>query len=152
MRTVGVGGRAGRRRRARLSLLDVVARVAPHALVGVTGQPGLFTEAVIRAQAADGRSADRAAAVEPDAACRVHSGRRAGVDRWPGAGRHRQSVPRGQVGTQSHPITQVNNLYLFPGLGRGVVAVGATQGQRLDAQRSGDRHRLDRTARCQQRR
>ena len=31
------------------------------------------------------------------------------------------------VGTDLHPVTQVNNLYLFPGLGRGVVAVGATR-------------------------
>ena len=30
----------------------MVDRVGPHALVGVTGQPGIFTEAVIRAQAA----------------------------------------------------------------------------------------------------
>jgi malate dehydrogenase (oxaloacetate-decarboxylating) len=29
------------------------------------------------------------------------------------------------VGDRLRPVTQVNNLYLFPGLGRGVVAVGA---------------------------
>ena len=45
----------------RVSLLAVVGAVAPHALVGVTGQPGLFTEAVIRAQAREGHPPDRAA-------------------------------------------------------------------------------------------
>jgi malate dehydrogenase (oxaloacetate-decarboxylating) len=31
------------------------------------------------------------------------------------------------VGPESHPVTHVNNLYLFPGLGRGVIAVGASR-------------------------
>src|SRR4029077_8693488 len=35
--------------------------------------------------------------------------------------------PPTTIGTETHPITQVNNLYLFPGLGRGVVSVHATR-------------------------
>ena len=35
-----------------VGLQTTVERVAPHALVGVSGQPGLFTEGVVRAQAA----------------------------------------------------------------------------------------------------
>jgi malate dehydrogenase (oxaloacetate-decarboxylating) len=35
--------------------------------------------------------------------------------------------PAAIVGTRAHPITQVNNLYLFPGLGRGVIAVRARE-------------------------
>ncbi|MGZ4680072.1 MAG: malic enzyme-like NAD(P)-binding protein, partial [Ilumatobacteraceae bacterium] len=31
------------------------------------------------------------------------------------------------VGTHTHAITQVNNLYLFPGLGRAVIAVRASE-------------------------
>jgi malate dehydrogenase (oxaloacetate-decarboxylating) len=35
--------------------------------------------------------------------------------------------PATLVGTRYHPVTQVNNLYLFPGLGRGVIAVRASE-------------------------
>jgi len=108
-----------------VSLLDVVRHVQPHALVGVTGQPGLFTEAVIRAQADAvvrpivlplSNPTPRAEAIPAD------------VLEWTdgralvGTG---SPFPRVTVGADVHTITQVNNLYLFPGLGRGVVAVGA---------------------------
>jgi len=110
-----------------IGLLDVVHHVAPHALVGVTGQPGLFTEAVIRAQA---ESIIRPIVLPlsnptPRAECIP-----ADVLGWTdgrglvGTG---SPFPPTMVGTESHPITQVNNLYLFPGLGRGVIAVGATK-------------------------
>jgi len=108
-----------------VSLLDVVQHVGPHALVGVTGQPGLFTEAVIRAQAAAvvrpivlplSNPTPRAEAIPAD------------VLEWTdgralvGTG---STFPQVTIGADVHTITQVNNLYLFPGLGRGVVAVGA---------------------------
>ena len=110
-----------------IDLLDVVRHVAPHALVGVTGQPDLFTEAVIRAQA---ESILRPIVLPlsnptPRAECKP-----ADVLAWTngralvGTG---SPFPAAMVGAESHPITQVNNLYLFPGLGRGVVAVGATK-------------------------
>jgi malate dehydrogenase (oxaloacetate-decarboxylating) len=108
-----------------VSLLDVIRHVAPHALVGVTGQPGLFTEAIIRSQAervvrpivlplsnptprAEGIPADILAWTEGRALVGTGS-----------------PFPAALVGATWRPITQVNNLYLFPGLGRGVVAVGA---------------------------
>jgi malate dehydrogenase (oxaloacetate-decarboxylating) len=110
-----------------ISLLDVVRHVAPHALVGVTGQPGLFTEAVIRAQA---DNAIRPIVLPlsnptPRAECLP-----ADVLTWTdgralvGTG---SPFPAALVGARRHPVTQVNNLYLFPGLGRGVIAVGATK-------------------------
>ncbi|MBK5333023.1 MAG: oxaloacetate-decarboxylating malate dehydrogenase, partial [Ilumatobacteraceae bacterium] len=111
----------------RVSLLAVVRAVAPHALVGVTGQPGLFTEAVVRAQAEK--------VVRPIVLALSNPTRRAEaipsqVLAWTdgralvGTG---SPFPAATVGTQSFPITQVNNLYLFPGLGRGVAAVGASR-------------------------
>ena len=111
----------------RISLLQIVREVAPHALVGVTGQPGLFTEDVIRAQAARidqpivlplSNPTLRAECIPAD------------VLHWT-AGRALVGTgspfPAHMSGSEMHPITQVNNLYLFPGLGRGVVAAGATR-------------------------
>jgi malate dehydrogenase (oxaloacetate-decarboxylating) len=106
-------------------LLAVVQHVAPHALVGVTGQPGLFTEAVIRALADKtirpivlplSNPTPRAECIPNDVL--AWTGGRALV----GTG---SPFPAGSVGTESYPITQGYNLYLFPGLGRGVIAVGA---------------------------
>jgi malate dehydrogenase (oxaloacetate-decarboxylating) len=110
-----------------ISLLDVVRHVAPHALVGVTGQPGLFTEAVVRAQADKiirpivlplSNPTPRAECIPADVLAWTDG--RALV----GSG---SPFPAAMVGTQSRPVTQVNNLYLFPGLGRGVIAVRATR-------------------------
>ena len=111
--------------RGQVPLLAVVQHVAPHALVGVTGQPGLFTEAVIRALAEKivrpivlplSNPTPRAECIPNDVL--AWTGGRALL----GTG---SPFPAASVGTESYPITQVNNLYLFPGLGRGVIAVGA---------------------------
>ena len=108
-----------------IPLLDVVRAVAPHALVGVTGQPGLFTEAVIRAQAATiahpivlpmSNPTPRAEAIPADVLTWTDGRALVGTG---------SPFPPVTIGAESHPITQVNNLYLFPGLGRGVIAVGA---------------------------
>ena len=111
----------------RLSLLETVRRVEPHALIGVTGQPGLFTEEVVRTMAA--------AALRPIIMPLSNPTLRAealpaDVIAWTGG--------RALVGTGSpfepvefagatYPIAQVNNVYVFPGLGLGVVASGATR-------------------------
>ncbi|MEY2582394.1 MAG: hypothetical protein QOE09_2243 [Ilumatobacteraceae bacterium] len=108
-----------------VSLLAVVQHVAPHALVGVTGQPGLFTEAVVRALAdktlrpivlALSNPTTRAECIPNDVL--AWTGGRALI----GTG---SPFPSATVGNESYPVTQANNLYLFPGLGRGVIAVGA---------------------------
>ncbi len=111
--------------RGHVPLPAVVQLVAPHALVGVTGQPGLFTESVIRALADKtlrpivlplSNPTPRAECIPNDVL--AWTGGRALI----GTG---SPFPAASVGTESYPITQVNNLYLFPGLGRGVIAVGA---------------------------
>ena len=108
-----------------VELLDVVRRVGPHALVGVTGQPGLFTEEIIRAQAAQverpivlplSNPTPRAEAIPAD------------VLSWTagaalvGTGSPFDPV---DVAGRTVPIAQVNNVYVFPGVGLGVVAVKA---------------------------
>lgn len=110
-----------------VSLLDVVEQAAPHALIGVTGQPGLFTEAVIRAQAATipqpivlplSNPTPRAEAIPADVMAWTDGRALIGTG---------SPFPPVTIGTDTHVITQVNNLYLFPGLGRGAIAVGATR-------------------------
>jgi malate dehydrogenase (oxaloacetate-decarboxylating) len=111
----------------RVPLLDVVCEVEPHALVGVTGQPGLFTESVIRAQAATisrpivlpmSNPTPRTEAIPSDVLAWTDGRALVGTG---------SPFPPVTIGTETHRITQVNNLYLFPGLGRGVIAVGATR-------------------------
>ena len=110
-----------------VSLLEVVRHVAPHALVGVTGQPGLFTEAVVRAQAdivirpivlPMSNPTPRAECIPADVLDWTDGRALVGTG---------SPFPAAIVGTRAHPITQVNNLYLFPGLGRGVIAVRARE-------------------------
>ncbi len=109
----------------RIDLVDVVRHTAPHALVGVTGQPGLFTEEVVRAQAAGverpivlplSNPTPRAEAIPADVLAWTDG--RALV----GTGSPFEPV---DVRGVTHVITQVNNLYVFPGVGLGVVAVKA---------------------------
>jgi len=111
----------------RIPVVEVVRHAHPHVLIGVTGQPGLFTEDVVRAMAAGvarpivmplSNPTPRAEAIPAD------------VLAW--------SDGRALIGTGSPfapvdwhgertAISQVNNVYVFPGVGLGVVAVGATQ-------------------------
>ena len=109
-----------------IELLDVVDRVAPHALVGVSGQPGIFTEAVIRSQASGvarpivlplSNPTPRAEAIPAD------------VLGWTdGAALVGTGSPFGPVTVhgRSIPIAQVNNVHVFPGVGLGVVATRAS--------------------------
>lgn len=110
-----------------VSLLETVANAEPHALVGVTGQPGLFTEPVIRAQAATiaqpivlplSNPTPRAEAIPADVLAWTDGRALVGTG---------SPFPPVTLGTETYRITQVNNLYLFPGLGRGVVAVKASR-------------------------
>ncbi len=111
----------------RVSLLNVVEHTAPHVLLGVTGQPGLFTEEVIRAQA---QRVHRPIVLPLSNPTPRAEGIPADILTWTdgraliGTG---SPFPPVQHRTTIHTITQVNNLYLFPGLGRGLVAVGATR-------------------------
>ncbi len=107
------------------SLLDVVRAVRPQVLIGVSGQPGLFTREVVEAMA-DGverpvimplsNPTPRAEAIPGD------------VIEWTrgraliGTGSPFDPVPWGDA---VHEIAQVNNVYIFPGVGLGALAVGA---------------------------
>lgn len=110
-----------------ISLLDVIQHAKPSVLIGVSGQPGLFTEEVIRTLAKHcehpiilplSNPTSRVEAMPSD------------IIRW--------TEGRALIATGSpfepveyegkiFNISQCNNSYIFPGIGLGVLAVGATR-------------------------
>jgi malate dehydrogenase (oxaloacetate-decarboxylating) len=110
----------------KVTLLDVVRNAKPTTLIGVSGQPGAFSEPIVRAMAEINprpvifplsNPTSRAEAAPED------------ILRW--------SQGRAVIGTGSPfpPVTrgdgrlfkvdQTNNSYIFPGVGLGVIAVRA---------------------------
>jgi malate dehydrogenase (oxaloacetate-decarboxylating) len=108
-----------------IDMLDVIENAKPTALIGVTGQPGVFTEEMVRAMARVNERpmifplsnpTSRSEAVPVD------------IMRW--------TDGRALIGTGSPfppverngkriPVDQCNNSYIFPGVGLGVLAVNA---------------------------
>ena len=110
-----------------VGLLEVIANAHPTILIGVSGQPGIFTEEIIRAMAARVERPIIFPLSNPNSARRGHTGRLDRLDRRPGAGGHGEPVRGSQIPGRSYSITQCNNSYIFPGLGLGVRACGATR-------------------------
>jgi malate dehydrogenase (oxaloacetate-decarboxylating) len=109
----------------RVTLLDAVRNAKPTTLIGVSGQPGSFSEQIVRAMTENNRRpvifplsnpTSRAEATPTD------------IARW--------SNGRAVIGTgspfpplvrdgQEFKVDQTNNSYIFPGVGLGVIAVQA---------------------------
>jgi malate dehydrogenase (oxaloacetate-decarboxylating) len=109
----------------RVTLLDVVRNAKPTTLIGVSGQPGSFSEQIVRSMAEINRRpvifplsnpTSRAEATPED------------IQRW--------TEGRAVIGTgspfpplvrdgQPFKVDQTNNSYIFPGVGLGVIAVQA---------------------------
>jgi malate dehydrogenase (oxaloacetate-decarboxylating) len=109
----------------RAGLLDVVSNAKPTALIGVSGQPGAFSEPIVRAMCAVNRRpaifplsnpTSRAEATPADIQC--WSDGRAVV----GAG---SPFPPLLRNGRSVAVDQTNNSYIFPGVGLGAIAVQA---------------------------
>ena len=110
-----------------ISLLDVVKNAKPTVLIGVSGQPGLFTEEIIRTLAANceypivlplSNPTSRVEAVPAD------------IVEWTGGkALIATGSPFAPVNYQGQifNISQCNNSYIFPGIGLGVIAVQATR-------------------------
>jgi malate dehydrogenase (oxaloacetate-decarboxylating) len=109
----------------RIELYDVVANAKPTVLIGVSGQPGIFTERIVRAMASSvarpvifplSNPVSRSEAAPQD--IETWSEGRAVI----GAG-----SPFPPIKRNGKPFTvdQTNNAYVFPGVGLGVLAVGA---------------------------
>ena len=110
-----------------ISLLDVVKNAKPTVLIGVSGQPGLFTEEVIRTMAQNcehpvvlplSNPTSRVEAVPAD------------IIQWTDGkaliATGSPFVPVNYNG-KIYNISQCNNSYIFPGIGLGVLASGATR-------------------------
>jgi malate dehydrogenase (oxaloacetate-decarboxylating) len=109
----------------RVTLLDTVRHARPTTLIGVSGQPGAFSEDVVRAMAAAHRRPVIFPLSNPTSRAEATP---ADIERW--------SEGRAIVGTGSpfpamrrngrrFSVDQTNNSYIFPGVGLGAIAVRA---------------------------
>jgi malate dehydrogenase (oxaloacetate-decarboxylating) len=113
------------RRPGAIDMLDVIENAKPTALIGVTGQPGVFTEEMVRAMA---KVAERPMIFPLSNPTSRSEADPADIMRW--------TDGRALIGTGSPyppverngkriPVDQCNNSYIFPGVGLGVLAAQA---------------------------
>jgi malate dehydrogenase (oxaloacetate-decarboxylating) len=109
-----------------LSLLDVVRNVKPDILIGVSGQTGLFTEEIIREMHKRARPI-----VMPlsNPTSRVEATPQDIIAWTEGNALVATGSPFDPVvwKDKTYPIAQCNNSYIFPGIGLGVIASGASR-------------------------
>lgn len=110
---------------ARISLLDVVTHARPTTLIGVSGQAGAFTEPVVRAMARGVARPMIFPLSNPTA--RSEASPQDLLDWTDGRAMVGTGSPFPPVtrGGRTWKVDQTNNSYVFPGLGLGVLAVGA---------------------------
>lgn len=110
-----------------IGLLDVVSNVRPSILIGVSGQAGLFTKAVIETMQAHCERPIVLPLSNPNS--RVE-GQPVDILRWT-AGKAMVATgspfPAVDMGDQHYEIAQCNNSYIFPGVGLGVITAKATR-------------------------
>ncbi|QPR26647.1 NAD-dependent malic enzyme [Edwardsiella hoshinae] len=122
-----------------ISLLDVVRNAHPTVLIGVSGQPGLFSEAIIREMH---RHCARPIIMPLSNPTSRVEARPEDIITWTdGAALVATGSPFEPVNYQGqhYPIAQCNNAYIFPGIGLGVLASGAqrvTDGMLMAASRA----------------
>jgi len=111
----------------RIDLLDVVRNARPTVLIGVSGQPGGFPEAVVRSMAEIVERPIIFPLSNPTSRCEAApqdlldwSNGRAII------GTGSPFPPARHNGTSRH-VDQTNNAYIFPGLGLGTVAIKASR-------------------------
>ncbi len=109
----------------RASLLDVVSNAKPTTLIGVSGQPGAFSESIVRAMCAVNRRPVIFPLSNPTSRAEATP---ADIQRWSdgcavvGAG---SPFPPLLRNGRSVAVDQTNNSYIFPGVGLGAIAVQA---------------------------
>lgn len=110
-----------------VNLLDVVVNAKPTILIGVSGQAGIFTKAVIEAMQENCARPIVLPLSNPTSQVEAQP---ADILRWTGG---KAIVATGSpfapvdIGSQRYEIAQCNNSYIFPGVGLGVIAAKATR-------------------------
>ena len=106
-------------------LYDVVANAKPDAIIGVSGQPGLFTREIVEKMAENHDQPIILPLSNPTSQVEAIP---ADIIKWTNG---KALVATGspfepvQHEGESFPIAQCNNIYIFPGLGLGALASGA---------------------------
>jgi malate dehydrogenase (oxaloacetate-decarboxylating) len=108
-----------------ITLLDVMKQARPGVLIGVSGQPGLFTKEVVREMATQAEHPIIFPLSNPTSHMEA---RPADLLAWTD-GRALVAtgspIPPATYGGRIHPVSQCNNAYVFPAIGLGVLASGA---------------------------
>jgi malate dehydrogenase (oxaloacetate-decarboxylating) len=108
-----------------IGLEDVARNARPTVLVGVCGQPGAFSEGAVRAMAAGVERPAIFPLSNPTSRAEAIAG---DLITWTGGraliGTGSPSAPVRWEG-RSIAVTQINNAYIFPGVGLGIIAVNA---------------------------
>lgn len=110
-----------------INLYDVVLNVRPSILIGVSGQAGLFTKAIVEEM---GKYCERPLILPLSNPTSQAEAQPVDVLRWTAG---KAMVATGSpfapvdMGDQVHEIAQCNNSYIFPGIGLGVITVKATR-------------------------
>lgn len=109
------------------SLLDVMNCAKPDILIGVSGQPGLFTEQVIRAMASGCENPIIFPLSNPSR--QVEAQPKDVIEWTDGKAIVATGSPFAPVehNGKKHIIPQCNNSYIFPGIGLGVIAAKASK-------------------------
>ena len=110
-----------------LSLLDVVRNAHPSIMIGVSGQPGLFSEEIVREMH---KHCDRPVIMPlSNPTSRVEATPQDIFSWTDGQALVATGSPFAPVNWKgkNYPIAQCNNSYIFPGIGLGVIASGANR-------------------------
>eukprot|EP01055_Gregarina_sp_Pseudo9_P005277 Gregarina_sp_Pseudo_9__5276@NODE_605_length_2500_cov_26_380333_g571_i0_p1_GENE_NODE_605_length_2500_cov_26_380333_g571_i0NODE_605_length_2500_cov_26_380333_g571_i0_p1_ORF_typecomplete_len558_score113_31Malic_M/PF03949_15/1_6e75malic/PF00390_19/2_1e74_NODE_605_length_2500_cov_26_380333_g571_i07672440 len=113
-----------------ITLLEVVRNFKPSVLIGVSTIPGAFTEEIVRLMAS---YCDRPIIFPLSNPSKMSEAKPQDLMHWTdyrallSTGSPFGLVDINPLGTVKVPVAQSNNVYVFPGIGLGVTAVGATR-------------------------